>query len=183
MSTPRAPQPAKLVVSVLLRERHMLPEVAALLAGRFGPAAPCGAWLAFPYTDYYAAEMGGPLSRSLLGFERLIGQHELAAAKRFTNRVEERFSRAGRRPVNLDPGYLLAARFVLASGKNFAHRIYIGGGIYADLTLLYAGGRFQPLPWTYPDYRDEALQAQLTALRDRYLAQLKQSAGRSQRSP
>jgi hypothetical protein len=173
MSAPQPPQPARLIVSVLLRDRDRLPAVTDALSRRLGPVAGVGSWLPFPFTDYYTAEMGKPLSRSLLSFSSPIRQSDLAAVKRFTNRLEGQFSQEGRRTVNLDPGYLLGARFVLASGKNFAHRIYIGGGIYADLTLLFSNGRFQPLPWTYPDYREAALQDQLAAIRTRYLAELR----------
>jgi len=62
---------------------------------------------------------------------------------------------------------------VLATGKNFTHRIYIGGGIYADLTLIYQKGAFQTLPWTYPDYADRQLQAFLITVRNRYLMEVK----------
>lgn len=177
MSAPQPPQPARLVVSVLLRERERLPAVTDALSQRLGPVAGVGSWLPFRFTEYYTAEMGKPLFRSLLNFSSPIRQSDLAAVKRFTNRLEGEFSQEGRRTVNLDPGYLLGSRFVLASGKNFAHRIYIGGGIYADLTLLYTNGRFQSLPWTYPDYREEALQDQLAAIRIRYLAELRGGAG------
>ena len=78
----------------------------------------------------------------------------------------------GRRRVNLDPGYLLLERFVLASGKNFTHRIYIGQGIYADLTLMFQKGAFRTLPWTYPDYAARDMQSFLTQVRRKYAADL-----------
>jgi hypothetical protein len=88
--------------------------------------------------------MGGPLHRRLMVFKSLVEQTELAAIKRMTNELEQKYQRQGQRRVNIDPGYLLAERFVLATGKNFTHRIYIGQGIYADLTLIYQKGDFKP---------------------------------------
>ena len=38
---------------------------------------------------------------------------------------------------------------VLATGKNYTHRIYLSKGIYADLTLVFHQGSFQTLAWTY----------------------------------
>jgi hypothetical protein len=87
--------------------------------------------------------------------------------------MEQDMAHEGRRPINLDPGYLTAAQFVLATGKNYSHRIYLGQGIYADLTLVFAGGAFQPLAWTYPDYRDGVLQGFLGRVRRKYLADVK----------
>ena len=57
-----------------------------------------------------------------------------------------------KRRVNLDPGYLLLSRLVLSTFKDFAHRIYLGRGVFAEVTLIFREGSFRPLPWTYPDY-------------------------------
>ena len=75
--------------------------------------------------------------------------------------------------VNIDPGYLLHERFVLATGKNYSHRIYIGKGIYADLTLMYTKGKFEPLPWTYPDYASENIIDFLEKVRKKYGVDIK----------
>jgi hypothetical protein len=77
--------------------------------------------------------------------------------------------------VNIDPGYMVLPRFVLASGKNFAHRIYIGKGVYADLTLIFVKGKFQTLPWTYPDYAEENMLAFLTQVRNKYVFDYKRA--------
>ena len=91
-----------------------------------------------------------------------------------TNDLESKYSRDDRRRVNLDPGYLLRERFVLATGKNFSHRIYIGRRIYADLTLIFTKGVFQTLPWTYPDYADKKMLGYLEQVRSKYVSDLKQ---------
>lgn len=172
MSRPLPPHPAKLVIGMLLRERELFAEMAAVLAARFGPPDLVSPWLAFGYTAYYEQEMGAPLWRRLLAFSGLLPQEGLAQIKLETNALEQAYAAEGRRRVNIDPGYLLLERFVLATGKNFSHRIYIGRGIYADLTLVYRRGGFQPLPWTYPDYADAPLSGFLTRVRRKYAADL-----------
>jgi hypothetical protein len=117
--------------------------------------------------------MGAPLYRRMIAFKELIEQDALADIKHQTDDLEGRFSRDGRRRVNIDPGYLLRERFVLATGKNFSHRIYLRRGIYADLTLMYHKGGWQTLPWTYPDYAEPQMQAFLIKVRRKYVLDLK----------
>ncbi|HSO66345.1 MAG TPA: DUF4416 family protein, partial [Desulfatirhabdiaceae bacterium] len=93
--------------------------------------------------------------------------------KILTNTIESDMSEHDRRTVNIDPGYLLRERFVLATGKNYAHRIHIGNGVYADLTLLYQNGGFQTLPWTYPDYAQQNIQKYLIMVRRKYIEDMK----------
>lgn len=177
MSLPRPPAPAKLVIGVLLKEQALFGELARRLAGRFGPPEMISPWFSFGYTSYYEREMGAPLLRRVAAFSELIAQDGLAAIKRTTNALEAEYRTEEGRRVNIDPGYLLLERFVLATGKNFSHRIYIGEGIYADLTLLFQKGGFQPLPWTYPDYADRPLSDFLLRVRRRYAAELKMLHG------
>ena len=47
----------------------------------FGTIDMVSPWFSFDYTDYYAAEMGGPLYRRMLVFEELIPQDALARIK------------------------------------------------------------------------------------------------------
>jgi hypothetical protein len=169
MSVPQEPKPAKLVIGLILRDRLMVATVAAELASAFGCVDLVSSWMPFEYTLYYAPEMGSPLFRRVLTFKNLIQQEELADIKITTNHLEEKFSHDGKRRINIDPGYLLHERFVLASGKNFSHRIYIGRGIYADLTLIYQDGGFQRLAWTYPDYADRPMLSFLERVRDKYI--------------
>ncbi len=168
MSVPGKPKPAKLVIGLFMREKALLEPLAAELNAAFGAVDLVSAWMPFDYTHYYEAEMGTPLFRRLLAFKELIEQQDLPRIKLATNALERRYVRDGRRRVNIDPGYLLYERFVLASGKNFSHRIYIGSGIYADLTLIYQKGDFQKLPWTYPDYADRPIVSFLRQVRGKY---------------
>jgi hypothetical protein len=116
-----------------------------------------------------------PLFRRVIVYKTLIKQEMLADIKIRTNSIEDQLCDRGRRTVNIDPGYLLRERFVLATGKNFSHRIYIGRGIYADLTLIYRKGSYRTLEWTYPDYGAEPMIALLNLVRQKYIFDLKQA--------
>ncbi len=175
MSVPQEPKPAKLVIGLLMKDRALFEPLAAELVSPFGSPDMVSPWMPFDYTTYYESELGSPLCRRLLTFATLIDQQELAGIKLTTNRLEQAYSRNLRRKVNIDPGYLLNERFVLASGKNFAHRIYIGHCIYADLTLIYRKNAFETLPWTYPDYADQPIRSFLERVRKKYALDLKRA--------
>ena len=174
MSIPQDPKPAKLFVSVIAGSAVHIAKVLSKLTGHYGILDFVSALLAFDYTDYYYAEMGQPLFRRFASFDGLIPQEDLAQIKVQTNLLETEQSAGGNRRVNIDPGYLLAERLVLASGKNYAHRIYLSRGIYADLTLIYRDRDYRPLAWTYPDYAEPKLRLWLRALRQKYLLQLRE---------
>jgi hypothetical protein len=173
MSIPGTPLPVKPVVSLLLAREDLGPVVISRLAGFFGPPDLAGPWWPFGATEYYAPEMGPGLGRRLVAFLHLADSSQLPAWKIFTNQIEANFTLGGRRLVNLDPGYLAKERLVLATGKNFSHRLYLGQGIFGDLTLHYQEGRLQPLPWSYPDYSRGEVPALLALVRQKYLWQLK----------
>jgi hypothetical protein len=95
----------------------------------------------------------------------------LAEIKRETNAWEQMYRDAAKatepRPLNLDPGYLTSAKLVLATTKDRDHRIYLGQGIYAEVTLHYQRGRgWQPRDWTYADYRSAEYHAFFGRCRD-----------------
>lgn len=171
MSQRKGPPRPGLAMVALLSARW--PELAApletALVAHFGPVVHDSGLLPFAATDYYRQELGEPLCRRFLAFAQPLPQDALAAAKVWSNALEARLARSdGRRRVDIDPGLLTQERLVLASAKNFTHRVYLGQGIYADLTLFYQRGRWQELPWTFPEYRTPAVQAQLTAMRQCY---------------
>jgi Domain of unknown function (DUF4416) len=174
MSVKRPPKPAKLVTSVFLKNRGLLETLINELSEKFGLIDIISQWISFDYTSYYEPEMGSPLFRRMFAYKKLIEQTDLARIKNITNDIESKYSNNGKRTVNIDPGYMLCERFVLATGKNYTHRIYIGDGIYADLTLIYQKGGFKKLPWTYPDYYDEKMVSYLKTVREKYMVDLKQ---------
>jgi hypothetical protein len=173
MSIPQDPKPAKLFMSVIADSAGNIAQVLSRLTKLYGILDFVSALLAFDYTDYYYAEMGQPLVRRFASFEGLIPQEGLAQIKVQTNLLETEQSAGGNRRVNIDPGYLLAERLVLASGKNYAHRIYLNSGIYADLTMVYRDRDYRPLAWTYPDYVEPKVRTWLRGLRGKYLLQLR----------
>lgn len=183
------PPPVKLIVGVLSKYPDLFPAVEERLFVWFGPVDLKSEVMPFEFTDYYTAEMGAPLKRLFLSFERLIKPDEISAIKVKTNQIEQEFShhrdchapsiRAGARndsektvsrPVNLDPGYVDNSKLVLASAKDYAHRIYLKDGIYAEVTLQYSASKhsFQPGQWTYPDYQTQPYLDYFNRVREMY---------------
>ena len=130
----------------------------------------------FTFTDYYREEMGENLSKLFLSFEGLIHPSRLPEIKHRTNAVEQDWSVSGKRRVNLDPGYIMGAKLVLASTKDFAHRVFLDDAIYGDVQLRYRQDRFWPQEWTYPDYKTEAALAFFGNVRDKYILEEKEHA-------
>jgi hypothetical protein len=113
----------------------------------------------------------------MVSFAKLVWPEFLVDAKLWAQEIEQSFlSENGARQVNVDPGYLAAERFVLATGKNFVHRIALTKGVYADLTLIYSGRSFQSLPWTYPDYAGKDIQGFLGQVRKKYFFDIQHGA-------
>lgn len=169
------PQPVKLIISVFgLAERFE--EVECALVAQYGVIDWRSARLPFDHTRYYEHEFGGGLERVLLAFDALIDPGDLPDIKLWTNDLEQRWAVEGRRTVNLDPGYVSAAKLVLATTKNHSHRIYLSKGIYAEVTLSYCDKAFRPLPWTYPDYGSAPYIAMMHEIRRRYRRQLRERA-------
>jgi hypothetical protein len=179
VSIPQVPEPAKVIVSILSAEPN-LPEIAdRLLTQRLGPLEECVGPLAFDFTSYYDAELGSGIRRWIRVFEYLVDRAELADIKCLTNEIERAYTMDGRRRFNLDPGLMTLGNFVLATGKNNAHRIYLKNGIFADLTLIFRFGSYRPLEWTYPDYADAQLIEILNRIRQGYKCTLEQKAPRT----
>lgn len=150
-------EPVMLIVAGFSRHSDLLAEMPETLMQSFGPIALTGPTLEFRNTAYYEASMGSGLLKRYWAFDRLQQPDQLAAVKRCTIRMEEAVIATGRfgeaRPVNLDPGFLGLGKFVLATTKDQSHRIYLHGGIFAEVTLRYHDGEFEPRPWTYPDWQ------------------------------
>jgi hypothetical protein len=165
MSRRKIPPPAKLVVSVLYRDEARLASVLEGLAARFGPVEAMSPPFSFDRTDYYEEEMGAGLVRRFVVLRGTVGRDVLADAKLETESLEQANVEGGRRTVNIDPGLLAEENFVLATGKNHSHRVYLRDGVFADLTLLYRKGEYRALPWTYPDYASDEIRAYFAGVR------------------
>lgn len=157
MALPRSPIPALLLLAAFSRHDDLLALARRRLEGSYGPVALVSAEYLFDQTAYYAPDMGAGLRKQLWAFERLIDPALLPDIKHHTNALEQALAGEAQlpepRPINLDPGYLTLAKLVLATTKDQAHRLYLRDGIYAEVTLHFRAGGFQPWPWTYADYR------------------------------
>jgi hypothetical protein len=176
MGLPRSLNPVKLFVGVLVADRQLIPPVKHRLAQIYGGIDHESPVIPFDFTDYYTMEMGDLIDRVFFSFEPLIEADQIVHIKRQTNDIEEEMKTrlvSVKRPVNLDPGYIEHAKVILASTKNFYHRIYIGHGIFAEVTMHFKNNTFQFFPWTYPDYQSREYQEFFIRLRQIYRGQLR----------
>ena len=168
MAALRPPEPVKLVAALLAADGAAFAAALELLGGRFGSVDFRGEEHPFDATDYYEREMGRDLRRLLVSFARLVEPEALVDAKLAACEMEARLAVDGRRRVNIDVGYLDVHKLVLASGKFAASKVHLGRGVYADVTLRYSEGRFQPFDWTFPDFRAGRYERDLVRIRERY---------------
>jgi len=171
VGTIKTPDRVKLIVPMLAHQPRWFDQAEQAMVSLFGAIDWRSELLPFAATEYYVSEMGAPQWRCFVTFAELIDPGELARIKRATNDIEQALASEGRRQINLDPGYVSLAKLVLATTKDQWHRIYLGQGIYAEVTLSYQHGAWRAQPWTYPDYRSTAYLAILTEVRQRYKAQ------------
>jgi Domain of unknown function (DUF4416) len=185
MADPSLPDAALLVIAIFSRHSTALAWAEQQLQTLYGPIGIASKPYLFNQTAYYESEMGSGLQKRLLAFRDLINQDRLAAIKVETNRLEEELARtqlyAEARPLNIDPGVLTLGKFLLGTTKDQAHRIYLRDGIYAEVTLRFQAGAFEPWPWTYADYRQDCVREFLKRARDFYREQVRRHAGESSR--
>jgi hypothetical protein len=172
-------KPVKLIIGLIFQEEAALKQASAcfkaeaILAHKFGKIDFSSPTLAFRHTDYYENEFGKNLKRRFISFSKLISIEKLAEIKNTTNKVEFRLSRNNRRLVNIDPGYLDLSKLILATTKDYKHRIGLGKGIYAEVTLFYQDKTFKPWEWTYRDYQTPEYISIFNQIREIYAAQIK----------
>lgn len=176
MGAIRRPKNVCLVAGVCYNDSKRKQKCMERLQAKFGEIELELAPILFTHTAYYADEMGHNLEKTYISFANFIEPEELPAVKLFTNSLEQELSAGGKRNVNIDPGYVETPKLILATTKNFSHRIYIGDGIYGDVQLYWKNGCFHANPWTYPDYKDEAVLRFFEEVRTRYFNKLKESA-------
>jgi hypothetical protein len=181
MGVVRCPDPVLLVVATFGRHPAALDWARQRLEPVFGPLALASAPFDFNQTGYYEATMGPGLRKGFLAFGDLLSADRLAEVKLRTNELEAELARSGAypepRPLNLDPGFLALGKFVLATTKDQAHRLYLRDGVFAEVTLRYQAGAFEPWPWTYADYRQPEVLAFFNEARAWYRDRLKRSGG------
>lgn len=170
MGRAASPPPVLLIMAAISRYREALDWAADRGTRAWGAIADRSPAFDFSETDYYRSTMGNGLLKQFLAFEPPIDPARLPQIKLQTGQWETEYAALGRhpepRPLNLDPGYLTAAKLVLASTKDHSHRLYLGEGIYGEVTLSFRDGRWQHREWTYPDYRRADFQDFFLRLRD-----------------
>jgi len=153
MGTPTLPLPVKLVIAITYDQESDIGRIVTTLDQKFGPQEYSYGPVPFSWSNYYEQEMGSNLYKLYFNYKNLIERQDLVDIKLFTNGLEQTCLKDGNRTINIDPGYLASDKFVLATTKDFYHRLYLGKGIYGEETLHYRRGRFRYFSWTYPDYR------------------------------
>lgn len=170
-------KPVKLIIGILAPDQNALKIAAESLETEFGKIDLTSDVWPFNQTDYYKSQIGEHILRQFVSIEKLIDPGQLAKIKHKTNELEQKLAAQVAlnvpRPVNLDPGIIEPSKLVLATTKNYSHRIYIGDKIYAEVTLIYDKGNWNTLPYTYPDYKQKCYFDFFEKVRRRLLEQLK----------
>lgn len=156
MNNPRS-EKVKIITSVIYKDEDLLNAAEKKLIDLYGELDGQVLARSFDYTDYYGRELGSPLKRKIFSFKKLAVLEDIQFIKLKTNEIEAKLSLDGKRRVNIDPGYVTAAKLVLFSTKDYSHRIYIGKSLFAEITLVFTKGAFRPCTWTYPDYASKEL--------------------------
>jgi hypothetical protein len=171
------PKPVKLIIGILAANEAALAEAVKAISKSFGVIDLTSDIWPFTQTDYYKDQTGENILRQFVSIERLIDPGKLAKIKLKTNKVEQKLAAELNiglcRPVNLDPGVIELSKLVLATTKNYSHRIYIGKKMYAEVTLIFDKGLWKPFDYTYPDYRQQSYFDFFEKVRTRLVEQLK----------
>ncbi|MHB8899184.1 MAG: DUF4416 family protein [Thermoguttaceae bacterium] len=163
MGDPTGPPLSMLILAAFSRHDEALDWAREQAAERWGAPVLQSDRFAFGETGYYRRTMGDDLKKVFWAFSPGFDPSELPEVKLATNGWEVQFARqksaTEERPLNLDPGYLNLGKLILASTKDFTHRIYLARGIFAEVTLYYRHGRWEHHRWTFPDYRRDDYQS------------------------
>ena len=147
------PLPVKFICGFIYTTEDIYQNTKKYLERKFGLIDFESERIDFTFTEYYHPEMGKPLSRRFISFKKLRKPEQFVNIKLYCLRLEKKFAHNLHRQINIDPGYINEAKLVLTTTKDFAHRICLGKGIYAEVTLSYLKGSFSEFPTTFPDYQ------------------------------
>ena len=174
MGVAKEPSKAKLFLAVMYTDKTVMQSAIDTCIKKFGSIDfEFGPLEVSAYTDYYNEEMGQGIQKKYMTFEKFIRREEISTIKAYTNDIEKGVVINDKRTVNLDPGYLTNDKLILATTKDFYHRIYLNNGIYAEVTLHFRKGRYRFFSWTYPDYKEKELQKFLMKARDKLVKRLR----------
>lgn len=169
MGSVKKPNRVKLIIGMLAKNKKLFEKTEEFFIKEFGLIDYQSPAISFKYTAYYKKEMGSRLKRKFISFKKLISQEKIAKIKLFTNSIEEKLCVNNKRQVNIDPGYISDSKLVLATTKDYFHRIYLNHGIYAEITLKWRKHSFEPFEWTYPDYRSKEYIVILNNIRNNFM--------------
>ena len=167
------PLPVKLICTFIYSQEKVYMKAKAIIEKKYGRVDFESERINFNFTDYYYDEMGKPLFRRFIAFERLRKPSDFIKIKLFCLKLENKFAVDNKRIVNIDPGYIHEAKLVLTTTKDFAHRIYLDKGVFAEVTLSFEKGQYRDYPTTFPDYRTDQYKDIFLEIRDIYSHQLK----------
>ena len=176
MGVAKKHKPVKLIIGMISNDPDLIMKMEKTLEWKFGKIDFSTSLLDFAYTDYYAPEMGQNLKRQFISFRKLVNPETLPKIKHYTNRLELGMSRERGKPsrrINIDPGYITDAKLILATTKDNAHRVYLYGGVFAEITLRFVDRSYQPWEWTYRDYQTKEYVDIFNEIRKIYLQQMK----------
>jgi Domain of unknown function (DUF4416) len=177
MANLRQIDPVLLIIAAFSRHAQALEWGRSRLEQTYGPIGLASIPFEFTQTKYYESSMGTGLRKIFWAFRDLVSPEVLSSVKLQANALEMDLAQSGEypeaRPLNLDPGLLSLGKFMLATTKDQGQRIYIGNGIFAEVTLRYQGGSFVPWEWTYADYRQPCVHEFLLQAREYYRQQLR----------
>ncbi|MDP2920870.1 MAG: DUF4416 family protein [Candidatus Omnitrophota bacterium] len=188
MGKAKKPGKVKLIIGMLAKDKKLFKDAERFFIRDFGPIDYKSPALNFNYTDYYKEEMSSPLKRVFISFKKPIPPEKIADIKLLTNSIEQKFairtnssrlrsknivrasgaSRELKRRINIDPGYISDSKLILATTKDYFHRIYLRNGIYGEVTLRWRKGGFEPFEWTYPDYKSTEYITILNTIRNNF---------------
>ncbi|MFH1441538.1 MAG: DUF4416 family protein [Candidatus Omnitrophota bacterium] len=191
----------KLIIGFIFNNETALRKAKSYLKKYFGQIDFESIVLPFIHSDYYDKEFGKNLKRQFISFQKLINAERLADIKIISNKIEEKLAINHRlremeltplprrgdsflrkqeggavfnpRSINIDPGYLDMAKLILATTKDFVHRIYLKKGIFSEVTLFYRDKSFSPWEWSYPDYKTKEYLSIFNQIRTIYAQQTK----------
>ena len=172
MRQPTLHKKVKLIIGFIFRDEEALKKAEVLISRKFGAADLQSRIIPFSHTDYYTKEFGGNLKRKFISLRRLVNPEDIYRTKLLTNGIERKLSKAGKRMINIDPGYIIEAKLVLLTTKDYGHRVYLKNGIYAESTLKFHHGTYLPWETTYPDYKSDTYIEIFKEIRDLYRKQL-----------
>ena len=180
---PTEPIFVKLFSGVLYSDETLKERAFELLAEKYGEIDYKSQLYPFDLSDYYVPEMGAPIFRQFISFKQVIHPVRLPQIKIDCNELEDQLAVGGQRKVNLDPGYMDYAKIVLASAKYNTHKIYLDLGIYADTTMIFTRGEYQPTPYCFPDFKGDQYQQAFLHIRAKYKGQIRKIMRGEKKSP